>query len=149
VNRNLTILIVEDNPHDVRLLKMALTKAGIEDPVQVVEDGVEAIDYLHGAGKYRDRSQYPFPNVMFSDLKMPRMGGFEILEWLRSHEECSVIPLILLTNSSLDADVRRAYRMGANAYMVKPQRFEDLVEMVRTAHEFWAKCEKPLVPENC
>jgi CheY-like chemotaxis protein len=142
-------LIVEDNPQDVLLLRKALTKAGIEDPVQVVEDGVEAIDYLRGAGKYCDRSQFPFPSVVFSDVKMPRMGGFEILEWLRSHEECAVVPLIMLTNSSLDADVRQAYLMGANAYLVKPQKFEDLVEMVQTAYAFWGWCEKPLLPAQC
>lgn len=148
VNHSLTILIVEDNPYDVLLLKKALTKAGINDPVQVVEDGVEAIDYLRGAGKYVDRNRFPFPSVLFSDLKMPRLGGFEVLDWLRSHSECAVTPMIILTNSSLDADVRRAYAMGANAYLVKPQKFEDLVEMVRTTYQFWAWCETPLVPAS-
>jgi CheY-like chemotaxis protein len=149
VNLSLTILIVEDNPQDVLLLRKALIKAQIEAPVQVVGDGVEAIEYLRGAGKFADRAKFPFPSVLFSDLKMPRMGGFEILEWLRSHEECAVIPMIILTNSSLDADVRRAYVMGANAYLVKPQRFEDLVEMVRTAYQFWAWCETPSVRAHC
>jgi CheY-like chemotaxis protein len=149
VSRDLTILIVEDNPNDVLLLQKALTKAGITNPVQVVEDGVDAISYLRGVDKFKDRAEFPFPSVVFTDLKMPRMGGFEVLEWLRSHQECSVIPVIMLTNSRIDEDIRRAYQLGANSYIVKPQEFEKLVELLRVAYDYWSWCEKPFVPPNC
>jgi CheY-like chemotaxis protein len=149
VDRDLTILIIEDEPNDVLLLKLALARSGIKNPVQTVADGGEAIGYLHGTGKYADRSIFPFPSIIFTDLKMPRMGGFEVLQWLRAHPECFVIPMIVLTASRLDADIRRAYEMGANAYLVKPTDIADLQEMVRTAYEFWAWCEKPLIPGNC
>ncbi|MDB6016031.1 MAG: CheY-like response regulator receiver domain protein [Pedosphaera sp.] len=149
VNRNLTILIVEDNSNDVLLLQKALTKAGITNPVRVVEDGVDAINYLRGADKFKDRAEFPFPSVIFTDLKMPRMGGFEVLEWLRSHPECSVLPVIVFTNSRIDEDIRRAYQLGANSYIVKPQEFEKFVELLRVTYEYWSWCEKPFVPPNC
>jgi CheY-like chemotaxis protein len=149
VDANLLILIIEDDPNDVIILKHALTRAGINNPVKVVQDGKEAIDYMRGEGKYRDRFQYPFPKVIFSDLKMPRMGGFDVLHWLRTHPECSVIPVIILSASKQDEDIKRAYQMGANAYLVKPSQIEDLQEMVKTAFKFWAWCEIPHVTGNC
>src|SRR3954465_2385830 len=109
MNRQLTILIIEDLPDDVLLLRKALTRSGVTNPVQVAEDGVEAIAYLEGEGKYADRVQYPFPSVIFTDLKLPRVDAFGVLAWLRSHPDCSVIPLVVLTASAIDADVRKAY----------------------------------------
>ncbi len=149
MNRNLTILIVEDDENDMMLLKMALAKEGIKNPLQVVRDGYEAIEYLRAEGQYKDRAKFPFPSVIFTDLKMPRMSGFEVLAWLRNHPECSVIPVIILSASNQDADVKRAYQMGANAYLVKPSQISGLQEMVKTAFDFWALCEKPHVPDKC
>ncbi|MDB6018395.1 MAG: response regulator receiver protein [Pedosphaera sp.] len=146
---NLSILIIEDVPNDVLLLKLALTRAGVHDPVQVVSDGQEALDYLQGNGKFADRLQHPFPSIIFTDLKMPRMGGFEVLKWLRSHTECSVIPVIVLTASKIDSDIKQAYTMGANAYLVKPTRLEDLQDMLKAAYAFWAWCEKPVLVGRC
>src|ERR1041385_2145111 len=102
MNRNLPILVIEDNEDDVFLLKRALAGEGINNPVQVVNDGLEAINYLEGKGKYHDRIQFPFPSVIFSDLKMPRMNGFDVLQWLRTHPDCSVIPIIILSTSRED-----------------------------------------------
>ncbi|HZQ46640.1 MAG TPA: response regulator [Verrucomicrobiae bacterium] len=149
MNSDFTILIAEDLENDVVLLKMALQREGIHNPIQVVQDGKEAIDYLCGHGIYADRNKYPFPRLLFCDLKMPRMGGFEILKWLRSHSECSIIPVIILTASGQDEDVRRAYQMGANAYLVKPAKIGDLQKMVKTAFEFWAWCAIPSIAGNC
>jgi CheY-like chemotaxis protein len=146
VNRHLTILVVEDNPAEALLLKKALASAQITNPVQIVENGQEAIHYLSGSGKYVDRVQYPFPSVILTDLKMPRVNGFDILRWLRAHPECSVIPAIVLTNSALPEDISLAYQLGANSYMVKPHGFNELVQMLRTAYEYWTYCEKPPVP---
>ncbi len=146
MRRDLTILIAEDSENDALLLQMALKRAGIKERVYVVADGVEAIAYLRGEGKYKDRSKFPFPNVLFTDLKMPRMSGFEVLEWLRSHPECFIIPVIVLSASQLDDDIRKAYQLSANAYLVKPGKFEDLQKILKLAFEFWDKCEKPTPP---
>lgn len=149
MDRNLTILIIEDDPNDVILLKRALTREDINNPIQVVHDGQEALDYLQGEGKYADRAKFPFPSVVFTDLKMPRMSGFDVLQWLRNHPECAVIPVIILTASRLEEDIKKAYQMGANAYLVKPSQIGELQEMVKTAYNFWSWCEKPRMGGNC
>ncbi|MDB6111582.1 MAG: CheY-like response regulator receiver domain protein [Pedosphaera sp.] len=120
VDRKLTVLMVEDNTDDVLLLKKALTRQGANNPVQVVNDGAEGIRYLQAEGRYADRLKFPFPSVIFCDLKMPQMDGFDVLHWLRTHPECSVVPLIILSAFKEDADIKKAYQMGANAYLVKP-----------------------------
>ncbi|EEF57838.1 response regulator [Pedosphaera parvula] len=142
MDRNLTILIAEDNPDDVMLFKRALLKAGINNPVQVVQSGREAIEYLQGSGKFADRNEHPFPSVLFTDLSMPSMNGFELLRWLRAHPVCFVFPVVVLTSSEMDIDVKQAYQLGANSYMVKPNSFNDLVQMVRATYEYWSWCEK-------
>jgi CheY-like chemotaxis protein len=149
LNKNLTILIIEDQENDVILLKAALSRAGIVNLIRVVRDGQEALDYLRGQGKYADRSNFPFPSIIFTDLKMPRVSGFDLLEWLREHPDCCSIPVVILTASRIDTDIRRAYRLGANAYLVKPSTLEDLQAMVKTACDFWAWCELPLAPGKC
>ena len=149
VDPSLTILIIEDNENDIFILKSALRRAGINDPIQVVRDGEEAIHYLQGTNGFEDRSTHPFPKVIFTDIKMPRMSGFEVLHWLRSHPDCAVIPVIMLTASKMNEDVKKAYQMGANAYLVKPTSIDDLTEMVKTAYDFWRWCEKPVIPGNC
>jgi CheY-like chemotaxis protein len=146
---NLTILIAEDDANDVLILKKALERADIKYPIYVVPDGQEAIDYLRGEGQYSDRTKFPFPNVVFMDLKMPRMSGFDVLEWSKNNPECAVIPVIILSASKQDEDIKKAYQMGANAYLVKPSQIGDLQEMVKTSFSFWAWCEKPNVSGKC
>lgn len=140
---NYTILLVEDDPNDVLFLKRALSKNGIHNPVSVLSDGEEAIAYLSGGGHYSDRIKYPFPKVIMLDLKMPRRGGLEVLEWLKDHPEFRVIPTIVLTSSKINEDVIKAYGLGANSYMVKPSNFDDLQKMMKTAHDYWSLCLKP------
>lgn len=143
MNRNLTILVAEDDENEAFLLKRSLTKAGINNPVQVVSDGQESIDYLAGTGRFGDRKEFPFPSVIILDLKMPRVNGFEVLKWLRQHPTHAVIPVIVMTNSNLPGDIRRAYELGANSYIVKPHGLQDLVRALRLVYEYWALCEKP------
>ncbi|MDB6053733.1 MAG: response regulator with CheY-like receiver domain and winged-helix DNA-binding domain [Verrucomicrobiales bacterium] len=138
-----TILIVEDDPNDVLFLKRALRKNDINNPVQAVSDGAEAIAYLSGDTPYSNRQVYPFPEVIIMDLKMPRMGGLEVLEWLRAHPQFRVIPTLVLSSSKLNSDIAKAYGLGANSYMVKPANFDDLQRMIRVAHEYWTFCMKP------
>ncbi len=142
---NYTILLVEDDPNDVLFLKRALRKNGINNPVTVLQDGEEAIAYLSGSEKFANRADYPFPRVIMLDLKMPRKGGLEVLEWLKEHPQYRVIPTIVLTSSKLNEDVIKAYGLGANSYMVKPSNFDELQQMMKTAYEYWTFCLKPEV----
>src|SRR4051812_4172662 len=96
------ILIAEDSPDDATLLEKAIRKAGLKNPIRFVSDGHEAIEYLQGKGKYGNRAEFPFPRVIISDIKMPRLNGLELLDWLQRHPECSVIPTVLLSGSGLE-----------------------------------------------
>lgn len=139
-----TILLFEDDDNDAFLLQRALKKAGIENPVYRVRDGQEGIEYLTGAGPYADRDRYPFPRVVLLDLKMPRKSGLEVLEWVKTHAEYKVIPTIVFTASREQQDIATSYGLGANCFVAKPSRFEDLEHLVKTLHEFWRLCEKPV-----
>jgi CheY-like chemotaxis protein len=143
------ILIAEDNPQEVMLLKMALKKNGIEGPIQIVPDGEEVIKYLQGVPPYDDREKCPFPYTVFLDLKMPRRDGFGVLEWLKNHPHCAVIPTIVMTCSSETNDIKRAYQLGANAYMVKPTTIEDFSQMIRLTIDYWRICQKPELMDKC
>ena len=145
----LLILVAEDDPNDVLLLKRAFLKNGVNNPVHSCSNGEDAIAYLQGKGEYQDRIKFPFPTMLITDLKMPRAGGFEILQWLRAHPECHVIPILIFSASRDVEDVRRAYQMGANAYLNKPSKSEELQNMVRIVSEFWTICEKPPLPKDC
>ena len=138
-----TMLIVEDSVDDAFLIKRAFNKAGILNPIQVVVDGDEAISYLSGAGEYENRQIYPFPQFIITDLKMPRCGGFEILQWMKKNSHISVIPTIVWSSSKQPDDVRKAYELGATSYVVKPSDFTELQQMIRRIYDYWEHCEKP------
>lgn len=138
-----TILLVEDDENDATLVQLAFKKNDIPNPIQWVKDGSEAVAYLDGEGAYADRNLYPFPEVLLVDLKMPRMSGLELLAWIRDHTEFRVIPTIIMTASKLDADIEKAYSLGANTYMVKPPSLDQLAKMVKVTHEYWSLSVKP------
>ena len=140
---NYTILLVEDEENDARLLEMAFKKNEILNPVHWAKDGVEAIAYLNGDGVFANRALYPFPEVLILDLKMPRVSGLELLAWIRDHPDFKVIPTIIMTSSRQDPDIEKAYELGANTYMIKPSSFAELAKMVKLAHEYWAMSVKP------
>lgn len=143
------ILIAEDDPNDAEMVRLALGKAGISNPTHIVADGSEVIAYLKSERQYSNRERFPFPRLLLLDLKMPGFDGFEVLEWLNSHPECSIIPTIIMSSSSIDADVKRAYQLGASSYIVKPLRFEDLVSMFQLVCEYWEICALPQLPVKC
>ena len=124
------ILLVEDDPHDVFFLKRALQKARPDLPIQVVTDGQQALDYLHGRSNYSDRTSYPLPSNIFLDLKLPYLSGFEILEQIRSNPTLATIPVFILTSSSEERDRERALELGAQHYLVKPPTAEMLVRVL-------------------
>jgi len=140
---NGTLLIVEDEENDVLFLKDALRKANILSPIQVVDDGRLALDYLGGVGKYADRKTYPLPSVIFLDLKLPQVNGLAILKWIREEPSLPSMLVMILTASSLDEDIERAYRLGANSYVVKPSSRDKLVEVLKDFNNWWFKHNEP------
>ena len=145
----LIILVAEDDPNDVLLLRRAFHKNGIENPVHVSSDGSDAMAYLQGTGPYADREKHPFPRAIITDLKMPRCSGFELLEWLNEHTECAVIPVVVLSASAEDRDVKRCFELGASAYFQKPSSFAELCDIVKLNHAYWTRAVLPSLPKLC
>ena len=121
-----TLLLIEDNPDDIFLMRRALKKSGIEFPVQIVTDGKQALDYLSGSDHYADRRHYPLPAWVFLDLKLPYFNGFEVLEWIRGDAANRHLDVVILTSSPEERDKETAARLGAKAYLVKPPTIESL-----------------------
>jgi len=132
-----TILYAEDDENDVFLMERAFRQAGIESPPEVVNDGQSVIDYLSGANGYADREKFPLPALLLLDLKLPSKSGLEVLKWIRSTPSCCTLPVIMLTSSNQNSDIHRAYILGANSYLIKPGKPDELVKMVNTIKEFW------------
>ena len=131
-----TILQVEDDPNDVFFLKHALKRAGVANPIRVVNDGQEAIDYLKGAGRFADRDQFPLPGLVLLDLKLPHVMGLDVLKWIRQESGLSLV-VVLLTASAEEVDIASAYRLGANGFLVKPSEARKLVDMAKAIKDFW------------
>ena len=140
-----TILLVEDDLNDIFLVKRAFKMARSQNPLQVVTDGQEAIQYLRGDGKYSDRRTYPLPKLIVMDIKMPRLSGFEVLEWVKGDgKPLRRIPVVIVSSSGNPADVNRAYELGANAYMVKPVEFRAVEHLFESITHYWClECAKP------
>ena len=134
-----TILLVEDNEDDAFFMNRALRDAGITNPVRLVEDGQQAIDYLGGAGEYADRKDNPLPMVVFLDLKLPFKSGHEVLEWIRKQPEFAKLIVIVLTSSNEPVDLNRAYKTGANSYVVKPATPVQLTSLAKSFELWWLK----------
>jgi DNA-binding response OmpR family regulator len=132
-----TVLHAEDDPNDAALMKHACLAARVSFQLFPISDGEKAINYLNGDGVYADRSVYPVASLVFLDLKMPRKGGFEVLQWIRRQSTLKCIPVLILTSSRHEVDIKRAYELGANSYLVKPVNFEALVNMARTLDAYW------------
>lgn len=143
------ILIAEDNEDDAIILQRALRTAGFTHPFHVSRDGEDAIAFLKGEAPYSDREKYHFPRIIITDLKMPVMDGFQLLEWLQKHPECNVIPRLVLSSSQAERDVIRAYQLGVHSYLEKPSTFEKLVEHLKIVFTYWSLCVKPPVPCKC
>ncbi|MDA8424406.1 MAG: response regulator [Nitrospiraceae bacterium] len=131
------ILLAEDNPDDVQLTLRALKKSNILNEVVVAQDGVEALDYLSGTGKYAGRDTNILPQVILLDLKMPRMDGLEVLHRIRGDERTKLLPVVVLTTSSEDRDRVESYKLGANSYIRKPVDFNQFAEAVRQLGLYW------------
>ena len=117
---NKTILLVEDSDDDVFAMKRALRLSKASNPLQVVTDGQQALDYLSGTGIFSDRERYPLPFIIFLDLKLPYLSGFEVLTWIRRQTSLASVAVVILTGSAEDRDKVQAFELGAQSYLVKP-----------------------------
>lgn len=142
----LKVLVVEDSTQDAFLIKSAFGRTSLNVALTIVKDGVEAVRFLRGEGKYRERRTADhFPDFIISDVKMPGMDGFQFLRWVRSHADASHVPIIFLSSAGTGVDAEQAYRLGANAFLVKPDTLEELTEMIRATCDFWSRCKRPEV----
>jgi CheY-like chemotaxis protein len=132
-----SFLLVEDYRDDVILIQRSFLKANILNPLQVVSSGEEAIAYLAGSDKFGDRTQYPLPSVIFLDLGLPGISGCDVLKWIRSSSPAPGVRVVVLTSSSSIADVDRAYRCGADSFLIKPMDFERFVEFSLAMKGCW------------
>jgi CheY-like chemotaxis protein len=128
------ILAVDDSENDIFLLREAFKKAGILREFQTAHDGLEAVAYLKGEGRYRDRTEYPFPDLILLDLNMPRLSGFEVLQWIRQNPDSCLVAVHVMSTSSRRLDAERAYQLGANSYVIKPPRLDGLVDFATALH---------------
>ncbi|HEY9154190.1 MAG TPA: response regulator [Opitutaceae bacterium] len=134
-----SILIVEDNEDDFFILKRAFSSAGVKPTLRQVTDGEEAIHYLSGVGKYSDRVAFPLPLLVLLDLKLPKIPGHDVLGWIRQRPELSGLVVIVLSSSKETSDIEKAYRLGTNAYMVKPSALNELVDAIKALQIFWLR----------
>src|SRR5215475_4834342 len=139
----LPILLVEDNENDILFLNMALEQAGVTNPVHVAKDGQEAIAYLSGTGQHSDRVKFPLPYLLLLDLKLPQVMGLDVLKWLRHRPEFDSTVVVVLTSSADPADVDAAYRLRANAYLVKPSGLANLQVLAQAIKDFWLLQNQP------
>jgi CheY-like chemotaxis protein len=140
------ILLAEDNPKDVELTIEALSEHNLANNIVVVKDGVEAMEYLRYEGNYKQR-KHENPAVLLLDIKMPRMDGIEVLKAVRSDDKLKTIPVVILTSSREEPDLKKCYELGVNAYVVKPVNFKDFIEAVKQIGIFWALINE-LPPEQ-
>jgi len=136
------VLVAEDDPSDVFFLKRAFQMAGVPASLQFVRDGQEAIDYLDGENRFADRNTYPLPDLMLLDLKMPRLDGFDVLNWLRQQPGLKRLLVTVLTSSDQPQDINRAYDLGANSYLLKPHNAEHLSELVKQVERYWLEVNR-------
>ena len=131
------VLLVEDDPEDVEITERAFKKARIANPLHVVRDGEEAMEFLGHSGRYSDPEEAPRPGLVLLDLNLPRLDGREVLQRIRQNPALRRIPVVVLTTSSEEADVLGCYDIGANTYITKPVEFDNFLEAVVTIGEYW------------
>lgn len=138
-------LLVDDDTNDQVLIRRSFQRAPTTTRIVVAHNGDEALSYLSGAGDFADRKQFPLPAAVLLDLKLPRRSGLEVLSWIRKHAALGQMPVIVLTSSYQEQDVRSAYELGANSYLVKPVDLEDLETMMARVAEYWTGLNRPPV----
>ena len=131
------ILLVEDNPMDVALTLDASSEANLKNSIHVATNGQEALDYLSGTGKFSDRDQYPLPDLILLDLKLPGIDGHEVLRRIKLTPALKRVPIVVLTSSKKDTDLIKSYDNGANSYLIKPVSTKDFLAVVQQIDQYW------------
>ncbi len=140
---SIDILLVEDNPNDAELTVRALKKHHLANQIYVAEDGAQALDILFARGKYAQRENSVLPKIVLLDLKLPRVSGLEVLKEIKSDVRTKIIPVVVVTSSAEDPDIKRAYDLGANSYVVKPVDFEQFFEAMGNLGLYWLLVNQP------
>src|SRR4051794_39269802 len=142
---NFTILVVDDDPGDRKIIEHSFRRNGIRNPIHVLDCGEAAIAFLKGEGEFSDRAQFAFPSYIMCDLKMPHGDGFTVLQHLKSRPEWAVIPTVIFSASADLDDIKKAYFLGATSYIVKPHDLDALRRLTRILYDYWNECEVPEV----
>jgi CheY-like chemotaxis protein len=137
--RSLQVLVVEDNPDDIRILRRALSRNALVLIAHIARDGQEALNYLLHEGEYKEGDPEPPPDLILLDLNLPRVNGIEVLKRVRSSDSLSSIPVVMFTSSSREEDVTSSYKSGTNTYIQKPVEFEDYQRAIAVLEEYWAQ----------
>lgn len=136
-------LLIEDNENDVLLIQRAFIQAKILNPLMIVKTAEEGMAYMLGTGRYSNRAEFPLPELILLDLKLPGMDGFDFLRWIRAQAGFGSTRVVVLTSSDLMQDVNMAYKTGANSFLVKPVDFERFVEISRALNGYWIWMDRP------
>ena len=142
-----SILVVEDNPTEQALIKKAFEELAIKDAVYIVNDGEDAIAFLTGQGKYGERKKFRFPTFLLTNLRMPKVSGFELLSFVK-RSKLIIIPIVVLTNSTDLDDIKQAYMLGVNAFHKKPAKQECFLQLLKHLYEYWHDVELPDIDEH-
>lgn len=138
-----TILLVEDTLSDATLIQRGFDKSNVQNPIVWVKNGQDALGYLSGFGQYGDRIRYPMPALILLDLDLPQMTGFELLQWKRTQPSIRRIPVVVLTGDSATSAINSAYDLGANSYLIKPGKPDEILRIVKTIQEYWLELNEP------
>ncbi|SFO10865.1 response regulator [Nitrosospira briensis] len=138
MNTALPILLIEDNPMDVDLTRRAFIRHNLANPLEVLRDGQEALDFIAGR-----RAGEPVPSVILLDLKLPKVSGLDVLRAIRAHPDLGTVPVVVLTSSADDGDVHKAYKLGANSYILKSVDFEKFIDVARQIELYWTVLNTP------
>jgi len=138
------VLLVEDNPRDAELTIRALKRKNLANQLFHVEDGAEALDFLFGQGKYEGRQEAVAPKVVLLDLKLPKINGLEVLRQMKSDDRLRTIPVVVVTSSAEDPDIKAAYDLGANGYVIKPVQFDAFMEAMSHLGLYWLMVNHPM-----
>lgn len=136
-NKTVQILLVEDNADDAELTIREMKKHNLLNELFHVKDGEEALDFIFGRAAYAQRATEQHPKLILLDIQMPKVNGIEVLEQLKSNERTKTIPVVMLTSSKEDPDIKRCYELGVNSYIVKPVNFEAFTAAIKSLHYYW------------
>ena len=143
-----TILLVEDNPDDVKLTLRAFKRNNMLNPIVVIRDGIEALDFLFARGAHAERAGKPLPTLIILDLKLPKLDGLGVLKAVRGDDRTRLIPVVIMTSSKEEQDLVQSYSLGANSYVRKPVDFAEFMEAVRVLGVYWLMTNQPPPERN-